>query len=319
MRVWLFGADGCSPLEKPDVQQLLKDESKIFWVDLCNDEEQTAHVLRDIFQFHPLAVEDVLNERQRPKVEEYENNVFAILNPVQFHEKELAFRELDVFVGKNFIVTIHDGSEDAMVEETLRLINNRATFKLPMSSGYLLYVLVDVMVDSYFPLLDAIGDHIDEISEAILGAPKTDQLAALFHLKRKLSEMTRVVGQQRDMFGLITREDEPFINSETLRYYFRDVYDHLLRVNDTVNSYRDNVGSVIDLYLSSVSNRLNIIVKRLTVVTIASSALAVITGFYGMNFDQTFPSFDSPWGVPFVVILMIVVALLVLVLFYKRE
>jgi len=206
-----------------------------------------------------------------------------------------------------------------MVEETLRLINNRATFKLPMSSGYLLYVLVDVMVDSYFPLLDAIGDHIDEISEAILGAPKTDQLAALFHLKRKLSEMTRVVGQQRDMFGLITREDEPFINSETLRYYFRDVYDHLLRVNDTVNSYRDNVGSVIDLYLSSVSNRLNIIVKRLTVVTIASSALAVITGFYGMNFDQTFPSFDSPWGVPFVVILMIVVALLVLVLFYKRE
>ena len=160
-------------------------------------------------------------------------------------------------------------------------------------------------MDSYFPVLDTVGDEIEEMNEAILERPQKETLARLFQLKRTLAEMWRVAGQQRDMFSLLTRDNSHLIKEESLRYYLRDVYDHLLRISDTVNTFRDMLSNVVDLYMSAISNRLNIVVQRLTVVTIGVGVLTVISGFYGMNFEQTWPPFAADWGVPFVLVLMV--------------
>ncbi len=319
MHLWKFTNGECLTIENPNWIHLLDDKSTIFWLDLSTDDPAAPKILHEVFRFHPLAMEDTFNERQRPKVEEYEDHLFGILNAVELKDGELEFREVDVFLGANFLVTVHDDQREKMIDEVLHRVNKRGMFKLPMSPGYLLYSLVDTMVDSYFPILDVIGDTIDLYSEEILVNPKQEQLKELFKLKRSLAEMWRVVGQQRDMFLVLTREGSPFINQDVLRYYLRDVYDHLIRVSDTVNTFRDTLSNVIDLYLSSVSNRLNVIVRRLTVITIGSSVLAVITGFYGMNFDTTFPPFSADWGVPFVIGLMIVAIAIVAFIFGRQE
>ncbi len=303
MRVWTFDKDGCHEESSPDIAALIADPTRLFWVDLKREPEHAVRILTDQFHFHPLAVEDTLNERQRPKVEEYDGYLFTILNPVEYRAGELTFRELDAFIGANYLVTVHDDDEP-MITAAINRIEKRGNSRLPLSAGYLLYVLVDLMVDSYFPIMDAIGDHIDELGEAILVTPRQLYLTTMFKLKRALSEMWRVIGHQRDMFAVLTREGDPFINHEALRYYLRDVYDHLLRVSDSVNTFRDTLSNLIDLYLSSTSNRLNIVVKRLTVFTILFGAFAVITGFYGMNFLKTFPPFEAEWGVPFVIVAM---------------
>jgi magnesium transporter len=312
MRIWTLDHAGCHPTDSRNWEQLIADKTHVIWVDLDANDPETIEVLRDKFQFHPLAIEDTGNERQRPKVEEYEDHLFTILNPIKLvdHELELEFRELDVFLGENYLVTVHTEHEP-MIDEVVQRVSKRAGAKLPVSSGYLLYALVDTMVDSYFPLVDTVGDKIEEISEQILHRPRQTQLAKLFHLKRELGEMGRVVGSQRDMFAIITHEEAPYINHDILNYYLRDVYDHLLRVNDVVNTFRDNLSNVIDLYLSAVSNRLNLVVQRLTVITIGSGIMAVITGFYGMNFLQTFPPWSADWGVPFVLLLMILAAAII--------
>lgn len=311
MRVWTFDKEGCHEAAEPNIDALRSDPNIVFWVDLSGNDAALAHTLAETFHFHPLAIEDTLNERQRPKVEEYDGYLFTILNPVEYRDGDLTFRELDVFAGSNFLVTVHDNGEP-MVNNAISRIEKRGNSRMPISSGYLLYVLVDLMVDSYFPIMDTIGDHIDELGEAILVTPRQTYLNMIFKLKRALSEMWRVTGQQRDMFAVLTREGDPFVNNEALRYYLRDVYDHLLRVTDSVNTFRDTISSLIDLYLSSASNRLNIVLKRLTVFTILFGAFAVLTGFYGMNFERTFPPFQADWGVPFVIVAMAVTGIIIL-------
>jgi magnesium transporter len=206
-----------------------------------------------------------------------------------------------------------------VIEQVLHQCDARTNSGHPMSVGYLLYAIADNVVDSYFPLIDEIGDRAETISERIIDKPKPDYLEDLFAIKRALAEMARVTGQQRDMFHIFTRDDSHYISEEVMRYYMRDVYDHLLRISDMISTYRDTVGGSIDLYLSAVSNRLNVVVQRLTVITIGTGALAVITGFYGMNFERTWPPFNASWGVPFVLALMILALSAVLYVLGRLE
>lgn len=318
MRVWMLDQAGCHIVEKPDWTTLLGDKKETIWVDLVHDEPEGLPLLSETFKFHPLAVEDTFNERQRPKVEEYEDHLFAILNPVQFVDHELTFRELDVFLGENLIVTVHDAGE-TLIQDVQTRVDRQTVFRLPMSAGYIFYLLLDTIVDAYTPLLDKLDDRLDEMSETILERPKHDQITHIFSLRRSMSEMARVINQQRGMFAVLTRDDVMFIDQQVLGYYLRDVADHLVRVNDTVNSYRDTVSSLIDLYVSSSSNRLSIVVRRLTVITIGSGVLAVITGFYGMNFESTFPPFSADWGVSFVLLMMLLAIVIIGVVFWFQE
>jgi magnesium transporter len=229
--------------------------------------------------------------------------------------ESVAFRELDIFVGRNYAVTVHPG-EEPIIEEARQRIG-RVRSSTPISAGYILYVLTDIVVDRYFPILDDIGEEVEELEQALLEKPEQEMLNHLFRLKRMLAELWRVVGQQRDMFNVLSRRDLAYIDAETLQYHLRDVYDHLLRITDMTSTYRDLLTSMVDLYMSSVSNRLNRVVNRLTVVTVAIGALAVITGFYGMNFAQTWPPFAAEWGVPFVM-LMMATAISVILFIFRR-
>jgi magnesium transporter len=270
------------------------------WVDLQGPDERGQALLRDTFAFHHLAIEDTLNQRQRPKVEEYDGHLFLILNPVTY-DASPPFRELDVFVGANYVVTVHPEEEPVVEAVRARLAGGAA----PVSATRLLYLLLDSVVDGYFPLLDSVGDQVEELEEQVLERPETGELKAIFGLKRRLVELRRVVAPQRDMLNLLTRREVPFLDHREIQYHLRDVYDHLLRVTDMLDTYRDLLTGTVELYMSAVSNRLNRVVNRLTAITVTIGALAVITGFYGMNFERTWPPFSAPWGVPFTLLAMV--------------
>jgi magnesium transporter len=278
--------------------------------------EEDVQAMRDIFHFHPLAIDDTRNQMQRPKVEEYEDHLFVILNPVSSNSGEqVSFRELDVFVGKNYVVTVHRSSEP-VIDEVRKRVGNPIEVA-NVSAGYLLYVLVDIVVNSYFPILDGVGENIDELESVILAKPSRQALSNLFQLRKTLLELRRVVGPQRDMFNVLTRRDLPFVDQRLLQYYLRDVYDHLLRITDMVDTYRDALTSTVDLYMSAVSNRLNQIVNRLTVITIIIGMLGAVGGFYGMNFEHTWPPFSGSWSVLFALGLMAFMTGLFLLVFRK--
>lgn len=303
MQITAYNAQGAHDVPIPNWDTLLAATADIIWVDISGPGEADLTLMRDVFHFHPLAIEDTRNQHQRPKVDEYDDHLFAILNPVMPHNGDsVAFRELDVFVGRNYVVSVHPDAEPIVDEARQRISRSRAG--MPVSTGHILYVLVDLVVDRYFPILDHIGEEVETLEQALLEKPQQEMLNRLFVLKRMLAELWRVVGQQRDMFNVLSRRDLPYIDADALQYQLRDVYDHLIRITDMTATYRDLLTSMVDLYMSSVSNRLNRVVNRLTVITVMIGALAVITGFYGMNFAQTWPPFDAWWGVPFVLLLM---------------
>lgn len=319
MRVVRFTEAGMEPIEAPDLPALLAQPNGVLWVDLSGPTVEDVRLMRDVFHFHPLAIEDTTNQRQRPKVEEYRDHLFIILNPVDEYTGELSFRELDVFVTHSTIVTVHNGDSEAIVDQVMQRCHVRVEVGQKVSVGFLLYALADAVVDLYFPLLDTIGDEIEAMSQEIIDKPTRDILNRLFRLKRALAEMWRVAGQQRDMFTVFTRLESSYLTEEIARYYMRDIYDHLLRISDTVSTFRDTVSGVVDVYLSSVSNRLAIVVQRLTVVTIGIGMLTVISGFYGMNFTHTWPPFEEPWGVPFVLTLMLIALVVVIIVMWRLE
>ncbi|HZI63368.1 MAG TPA: magnesium/cobalt transporter CorA [Thermoanaerobaculia bacterium] len=306
--------DGKVREAQPDeLPQLLASGEGAFWVDMTGPDAADLAALRDVFHVHPLAIEDTLNQRQRPKVEEYGGHLFIILNPGSGEGARLHFRELDVFVGERFLVTVHPQPEPVVDAAAQRI--ERLCGQGPISSAALLYVLVDTVVDTYFPMLDGIGDRIDEIEREILRQPREVELHRLFRLKRGLIEMRKVVAPQRDMFSVLTRRELPYLAQQDLQYHLRDVYDHLLRVTDMLDTYRELLTSSVDLYVSATSNRLNRVVNRLTMLTVVIGSLAVITGFYGMNFERTWPPFAAGWGVPFTIVLMAAAVILAVYIF----
>ena len=304
MNISVFSEHGTSNAQSAELPTLLARPDITIWVDMLGPTAEDLKVMETVFHFHPLAIDDTKNQHQRPKVEEFQGYFFTILNSVYFDDGEYNFKELDVFIGQNYLVTVHKDAEkliDAMEVE----VKSRPPVTGRITSGYLMYLLADLVVDSYFPITDHVSDQIDEFEELILSRPKQGIISQLFTLKRNLTEMWRVSGQQRDMFNVLMNRSF-FANDQALQFYYRDVYDHVLRISDIISTYRDTLASLMDLYLSSVSNRLNVVVNRLAVITIVIGLLTVISGFYGMNFEHTWPDIHDPNGVPIVLFAMVV-------------
>ncbi|MBI5957810.1 MAG: magnesium/cobalt transporter CorA [Chloroflexi bacterium] len=292
-------------------KRLSRADSGIHWVDITGPTDDDVRLMHDVFHFHPLAIEDTRNMRQRPKVEEYADYLFLILNPVGMQQDDTLFCELDVFVGSNYVVTVHKAAEP-VIDEVQRRIERGAAV-LPMTASYLLYLLIDAVVDSYFPVLDTLEESIEELGDRVLTNPDHSLLNRLFVLKKTLVDMWRVVWPQREMINSLRSQNPKLFDYETLQHYMRDVFDHLMWIADMVSTFRDTLTGTMDLYMSAVSNRLNKVVNRLTVITVIIGVMTVIGGFYGMNFEHTWPPFSSSLGVPFVLFLMggAMVALLV--------
>ena len=296
-------------VEPGEASTLLQTGTGLLWVDVTGPETVDVELMAKGFGFHPLAIEDTRNQRQRPKIEEYDDHLFIILNPVSRDDEGIAFRELDLFLGDRYVVTVHQDGEPVVAEVLARLQRNNHT---PPTAGFLAYLLMDTTVDGYFPVLDDAIEAIDAMEDSLVTGPVRLQLEDVFRTKRSLLDMQRVVASQRDMFTLITRHEMQYLPGEQMEYYLRDVLDHVLRINDQVGMAREMVASVVELYLTATSNQLNRVVNRLTVFTIMIGVMAVVTGFYGMNFEQTWPPHDAEWGIPASIAIMALVSVALL-------
>jgi magnesium transporter len=304
MRIFEITDRGLHERHESDLRELWRSETRgPVWVDMSGPSEAGVAMMRDVMKFHPLAIEDTVNKRQRPKIDDYGSYMFHILNPAILKDGQIELRELDVFVSRDFIVTVHQG-EEPLINEVADMCINRHSIGKSVTTGYVMYVLLDKVVDSYFPIIDAIEEELEVIAEKVVRRPRQKSLQQLFEIRRSLAELFRVVGQQNDTLNVFMREQEEAFHDRTLGYYLRDVHDHLIRVNAMVAVLRETLMSVVDLYFSSQSNRLNTIVQRLTFSTIAIGILTVISGFYGMNFERTWPPFSADWGVAFALLMM---------------
>ena len=253
------------------------------WVDLsAPTPDEIRTILGEIFQFHSLSIEDATSEIHHPKVETYENYLYLILHGIAFQEHEHRFstRDVDFFLGRNYLVTVHDG-QSRSIARLLAVCDQHAQF-LAEGSVALLHRIVDSMVDNYRPEIEALEKRIDRMEhEAALGGREMI-VRQILSLKRDLSSLRRVVIPQRDAVGRLARREFPIISNE-MAYRFRDVFDHLVRLSEEAMLFHDRVTGILDVHLSAVSNRLNQVVKVLTVMSTIFLPLTVLTGLYGMN------------------------------------
>lgn len=307
-------------VEDPPQQlaELLARPDTVLWVDMVGPSEDDVRLMREVFGFHPLAIEDTTKQAQRPKLEEYEGYFFMTLHamrPPGQQRQPVALQEIDLFFAPHYVVTVHPHAVPALDEARARL--SKAPAALRARTDFILYTIVDAAVDTYFPVIDRIDQGLDRTEDQIFKRPTQQALDHLFTLKRSLLQMRRVAAPLRDIFNSLTRRDLALVRPETL-VYFRDVYDHLLRITDMIDTHRDLLTGAVEIYLSSISNRLNEVMKVLTVITAIFAPLAVITGFYGMNFERTFPPFEWKYGIIPVSIVMVAVVVGMLYVFRRR-
>jgi magnesium transporter len=254
-----------------------------FWLDLDGVDDEASGLLCDTFGFHPLAVEDSEHFGQRPKIDQFDDFTFFVVHGTLPDGSGLV--ELHIFFTEHSLVTVHRGECSALTE-VFRRMEHRHTIVDASASVALLYMIVDSLIDTFFPVLSRFDDEVDQLEDDILRQPTEKQLGVLFDMKRSLIAMRRVVTPQRDMFAALASGvvELPGMTAEGERY-FRDLYDHLIRIADVVDSYRDLLSGVMDTHVSTVSNRLNVVMKQLTIIATIFLPLSYLTGFFGQNFS----------------------------------
>jgi magnesium transporter len=275
----------------------LRDRRALLWVDLAGEPlDACESILRETFGFHPLAIDDALEETHVPKVDDWKEYLYLVLDAVTFdmrHERPLSASEVDIFLGSNYLVTYH--SQPVAAVERVWASCQSDERQMKRGAVHLLYRLADELVADYMPVIEQIDDAINEIEDQVFDDPTPDLLEQLFVLKRVLLRMRRTVAPQREVLNKLARGDYGLIGEER-RVFFRDVYDHLVRLHDIIESLRDLVGSALDTYLSVVNNRMNDVMKVLTIVTTLFMPLSFLSGFFGMNFFQPSVLLDAWTG-----------------------
>jgi len=304
------------------------DPSAQFWADFCAPVESEFALLKDLFGFHPLAIEDVIHEVQRPKLESYAmvgdslktDYFFLVIHgPDLDPDPERLFQttELDIFLSERYLVTIH---EDPMVsvQEMFVRVQAGPEGRLKWGTDVLLYELIDRMMDKYHPILDDFQEMLDKLEEEAIENPRSEFLVTISSHKTELLQLRRIMTQQRDIIGQLTRGEVPFMGQMS-RIYFRDVLDHLNREVEAIDIYRDLLMGCRDIYMSSINNQLNRIMKTLAIISVVTLPLTVITSFFGMNFADTIPGFTRPITFVFAMLLMISLPFVFLYLFRKND
>jgi magnesium transporter len=308
-------AEGYTVAELPE---LLKEEQAVIWVDMAQPTKVDEDVLLNVFKFHPLTVEDCRENRHYPKVEEFPSYLYLIVHGVRADTSPDHFNtiELDAFLGSNYVITYHH-DEFRSIENVRKLIHT-SPIVCQRGAAFLLHQILDQIVDYYSPVLDDFDERIDELEANIFGLrrPNNTILEDIMDLKRGVLRLRRISAKQREVLLRMSRGEFPLIDQQMLPFY-RDVHDHIVRVTDLAESYRDLISGSLEAYLSVVSNRMNEIMKVLTIFSAIMLPLTFIAGVYGMNFDNM-PELHSRNGYYAVWAIMVTVALGMLYLFWKR-
>lgn len=265
--------------------QNLAAQGGLLWVDFQDSPpREDEPILLNVFGFHPLAVDDALQESHVPKVDDWGEYVYIVLHAISFdpgNEDHLQTHELDIFLGKNYVVTHHDEPIEALDRVWNTIFRDERHLK--SGGDHLLYRLVDEVIANYMPVVDAMDEVIDVVEDEVFNRPTPYTLERIFRLKRAALHLRRIIGPQREVLNRLARDDYPVIDDAD-RVYFRDIYDHLVRLYDITENLRDLVSGSLDTYLSVVNNRMNDIMKTLTIITTLFMPISFVVGFFGMNF-----------------------------------
>ena len=321
MEIFVYREDAEKVEEGFTVEQLpelLKERKAVIWVDMPSPTVDDENVLLNIFHFHPLTVEDCRENRHYPKIEEFPDYLYFIVHGVRADTSSDRFNtiELDGFLGPNYVITYHH-DEFRSINAVKQLIRT-SPIACKRGAGYLLHQILDRIVDYYSPVLDDFDNRIDELEARIfIGmSSNNEMLSEIMNIKRSVLRLRRISIKQLDILLRISRGEFDLIPQSLLPFY-RDIYDHLVRVADLAESYRDLITGLLDAHLSVVSNRLNEVMKVLTIFSAIMLPLTFIVGVYGMNFDNM-PELHSRYGYFVVIGVMVVVALGMLTFFWKR-
>lgn len=289
-------------------------ESGCIWVDVCEPDEATLQRLAVPFGLHPLAIEDCLHFPQRPKIDNYDDWVFLIwLSPYQPDGDDVPTHELDVFLGRDFLMTTHRDPLPAVDD-----VAARADEIMALGVDFTLHALVDRLVDAHLEVVDGVSDELEEIEDVLLANPTPDKLESLYGIRRRLVKLHRIVGPERDIIRALARERE-LVDEEAYRY-MQDVGDHLARVEDSIETAREVAAAAMDIYLSSQSNRMNEIMKVLTIFATIFMPLTLISGIYGMNVvTGMWPPVLAPWSFWAINASMVVIAAFMVWFFRRRK
>jgi len=279
-----------------DPAWLRPDSTANLWVDLASPAEEEARILRDVFHFHELSIEDSLAEVHHPKIETYGEYLYVILHGIDFQSAKHRFatHDTDFFLGRNYLVTVHDGTSRSI--QRLRDVCQRSSHVLDEGPAALMHRIVDTMVDNYGPEVEKLAEKLDQVEQQVFDQPRKNLVKAILTVKRDVAALRRVVLPERDVVSRLARREFPSI-SEQVSYRFRDVYDHLVRLSDESMLFHDRLSSLLDAHLASVSNRLNQVMKVLTVIATIFMPLTVLTGMWGMNIPL--PGFPGGEGAQF--------------------
>jgi magnesium transporter len=270
-----------------EFSKLIRNRRALLWVDFAGEQPEIAEPILRGFGFHPLAIDDALQETHIPKIDDWGDYIYVVLNYMHLVENGQSWEtdtdELDIFLGPNYVVTLHDHAVPA-IDETWSACS-RDPRNVQEGADHLLYRIIDSVVGYYMPLVERIDEEIDSIEDQVFDRPDPRTLERLFTLKRILLSMRRILLPQREVLNKMARDDYKVIDQKD-RVFFRDIYDHLVRLHDLNESLRDLVGGVLDTYLSVINNRMNEVMKTLTIITTLFMPITFVTGFFGMNFFE---------------------------------
>ena len=292
------------------------DKPGLLWLDLDAPMSTVLDELAARYGWHELAVEDCRHATQLAKADYYEGYTFIIINSTHYTELpcELRVREIDVFLGPDYIVTVHYNESLSIKQIEQWLATNVVHLERP---DQVLHSIIDIVVDRYLPTLESIGDTIDKVQDELLISPEAHLLQTIFELKRGMLQFRRAVSSQRELLNLLIRDDTQMI-SKDMRIYFRDVYDHAVRAMDMLETYRDLLTGGLDIYLTQMANRTNDIVKGLTILATIMLPLTLVTGYFGMNFEYI-PLLKDPNGIWYTTAALIVISVSMLVYFKFKK
>lgn len=317
VRLFSYGEDDYEEHEITDIEQIREFRGKrdSTWINVDGlGDAATLQKIANIFDIHPLALADVVNVTQRPKVEPYPSQLFIVTRMV-LPESGSRSEQVSVFLGANYVLSFQERAGDVFEPIRDRIRHKRGKVRT-MGPDFLAYLLLDAVIDGYFPVLDRYSDQLEEVEHDVLTRPQTEAVTQLHHVKRDLLAVRRAIWPQREAMAALMREDSPLISAET-RLHLRDCYDHAVQIMDMVETYRELAAGVMDLHLSSVSNRMNDIMKVLTIIATIFIPLTFIAGVYGMNFE-VMPELGWRWGYPATIVLMLVIGIGMLVMFRRR-
>jgi magnesium transporter len=322
LRITLFRYDAASLEERtlrPDeIASLSAPESGVLWLDICGlSDPRVVWAVGERFGFHPLALEDVLNVPQRPKVERFNGHLLIVLREVRYPEPP---EQVSIFLGERVVVSFQERPGDAFdpVRERLRQAKGQIR---AMGADFLVYAACDALIDAFFPTLEKLGDEVEELEEKLLASPSPERFHEIRHAKQRLLDVRRAVWPARDAMNELLREESPLIRPTTLPY-LRDCYDHTVQLMDMVETFREMAAGLVDEYMSAMSNRMNEIMKVLTVIATIFIPLTFLAGVYGMNFDTRVSPYNMPelgWRYGYLAVLFVMALVAAGMLYYFRR